>query len=62
MFPRGRYGGKTVEEVSRLDPAYLRFMRRKQTLFVEPGVIEGIDAIMVKNGVPFEIPKKRGKK
>ena len=59
VFNGGRYDGKTVDEVARLDPKYLRWARRDMTIGVPDDVHASIEAAMQANGVPFTEPRNK---
>jgi hypothetical protein len=60
VFNGGRYNGKTVDEVARLDPKYLRWARKDMTIAVPNDVFDVISAAMVANGISFTPePKKK---
>jgi hypothetical protein len=59
VFNGGRYDGKTVDEVARLDPQYLRWARKDMTIGVPDDVFDLVSAAMVVNGIPFSPGRKR---
>ena len=54
-----KHAGKTVEEVSRTDPKYLRWARREMAIWVPDDVAQAIDKAMTTNNVPFSVPRKK---
>jgi hypothetical protein len=59
VFNGGRYDGKTVGEVARLDPQYLRWARKDMTIGVPDDVFDLVSAAMVVNGIPFSPGRKK---
>jgi hypothetical protein len=57
--PGTKHAGKTVEEVSREDPKYLRWARREMALWAPDDVAQAIDKAMITNNVPFSIPRRK---
>jgi hypothetical protein len=53
-----KHAGKTLEEVARLDPQYLRWARRDMAIWAPDDIAQAIDKAMITNGVSFTKPKK----
>lgn len=56
---KSKYRGKTVEEVARLDPQYLRWARRERSIGITEEMFTRIDDTMTANGVSFTQGRKR---
>lgn len=54
-----KHAGKTVDEVAREDPKYLRWAWRDCTVGLPLDVYEEIEMTMKVNGVPFMESKKK---
>ena len=55
-----KHAGKTLDEVGRADPKYLRWARREMALWAPDDVAQAVDKAMITNGVPFSAPRKKG--
>jgi hypothetical protein len=62
MAEHTKYGGKTVDEVARLDPNYLRWARDEGLVGCPEPFFEKVEQAMVRNGVPFKKPQGAKKK
>lgn len=59
-FAQGtKHAGKTLDEVAKLDPKYLRWARRDVALWASDDVALAVDQAMRSNGVPFQPPRKK---
>jgi hypothetical protein len=58
-FSAGKHAGKTLEEVARLDPKYLRWARRDMALWAPDDIAQAVDTAMISNGIPFSIRHKK---
>jgi hypothetical protein len=57
VFNGGKYDGRTVEEVARIDPKYIRWARKDMTIGVPDDIFDAVSSAMVAAGVSFKDKK-----
>ena len=55
-----RHPNEKIEDVARTDPSYLRWARRAKTVGLEVALFDAISDAMVKCGVSFTDPRRKG--
>lgn len=55
----GKYAGKTIDEIAKRDPDYLRWARKDMTVGLPLELFETIEKIMISHGIAFRIPRKK---